>query len=45
MKPRDYALRELDQKRLPHWPAGSFKRLRPAPPPTDLNIASFRGTR
>jgi 16S rRNA (cytosine967-C5)-methyltransferase len=35
MKPRDYALRELDQKRLPHWPAGVFRRLRPAPPPTD----------
>jgi 16S rRNA (cytosine967-C5)-methyltransferase len=35
MKPRDYALRELDQRRLPGWPAGSLKKLRPAPPPTD----------
>jgi 16S rRNA (cytosine967-C5)-methyltransferase len=35
MKPRDHALRELDAKRLPHWPANSLKRLRPAPPPTD----------
>jgi 16S rRNA (cytosine967-C5)-methyltransferase len=24
-KPRDHALRELDAKRLPHWPAGALK--------------------
>jgi 16S rRNA (cytosine967-C5)-methyltransferase len=35
MKPRDYALRELDQKRLPQWPAGVLKKSKPQAPPAD----------
>ena len=35
MKPRDFALRELDAKRLPHWPAGALKNSKPLAPPAD----------
>ena len=35
MKPRDYALRELDPKHLPHWPAGAIKKSKPYAPPAD----------
>jgi 16S rRNA (cytosine967-C5)-methyltransferase len=39
-KPRDHALRELDAKRLPHWPSGVIKS-KAAPPadPRDLALA------
>lgn len=35
MKPRDFALRELDVKRLPHWPPGSLRKRQPSSPPAD----------
>jgi 16S rRNA (cytosine967-C5)-methyltransferase len=35
MNPRDYALRELDQKRLPHWPAGAIRKSNPYASPAD----------
>lgn len=40
-KPRDHALRELDARRLPHWPAGALKGKAAAPPadPRDLALA------
>jgi 16S rRNA (cytosine967-C5)-methyltransferase len=38
---RDHALQEIDDRRLPHWPAGALKRKRFAPPadPRDLALA------
>jgi 16S rRNA (cytosine967-C5)-methyltransferase len=33
--PRDFALLELDAKRLPNWPANSLKKRNPPEPPTD----------
>ncbi|MDB5321561.1 MAG: rsmB [Phycisphaerales bacterium] len=34
-KPRDFALRELDAKRLPHWPPNALKKHKPTAPPAD----------
>lgn len=33
--PRDFALRELDSRNLPHWPAKSLKQSKPQSPPAD----------
>ena len=35
MNPRDFALRELDQKRLPNWPEGALRKGKPYGPPAD----------
>jgi 16S rRNA (cytosine967-C5)-methyltransferase len=35
MTPRDFALRELDGRNLPHWPAKSLKHAKPYAPPAD----------
>lgn len=41
MNPRDYALRELDQKRLPHWRAGALRKSKPYAPPADPRDAGL----
>lgn len=35
MTPRDFALRELDGRNLPHWPAGGLKQTKSYGPPAD----------
>jgi 16S rRNA (cytosine967-C5)-methyltransferase len=34
-KPRDFALKELDARRLPHWQPNALKRNKPSAPPID----------
>jgi hypothetical protein len=35
VKPRDFALRELDARRLPNWPSGALRKGKPPTPPDD----------